>query len=352
VFERQTTIVRNGRKARRHDKTKGVLDAEDTLLWMENVTLAPHIGAGRDMVEFAARNLLGSAGRCAYAMAETRCRESSSFVAAQGSGVMNTAEGTPVYEIYALKYAGPLKSKLAMLLWMEGWDEEIERNYYIWVIKGQGEMIVVDAGMRVALAEERKVHNFIDPVHVLERIGAHESNLRKVVLTRLHFDHAGGIDRFAEAFPNATFFVQEKEFDFWLRNSIAKRGPFARVSDETANLALARLNDRGRARRVAEDQEIMPGIHLLLAPGHTPGLQVVSVNTARGTAIVGSDCAPLSRNYREDNPSAYITDMAAWLESYDKVRSRASSIDLIFPGHDTQLLTGYPKVAQDVTRLA
>jgi glyoxylase-like metal-dependent hydrolase (beta-lactamase superfamily II) len=44
--------------------------------------------------------------------------------------------------------------------------------------------------------------------------------------------------------------------------------------------------------------------------------------------------------------------MAAWLESYDKVRSRASSIDLIFPGHDTQLLTGYPKVAQDVTRLA
>ena len=47
------------------------------------------------------------------------------------------AASLPVYEIYALKYAGPFTGKLAMLLWMEGWDEEIERNYYIWAIKGQ-----------------------------------------------------------------------------------------------------------------------------------------------------------------------------------------------------------------------
>ena len=239
-----------------------------------------------------------------------------------------------------------------MLLWMEGWDEEIEENYYIWVIKGRGEMLVVDAGMRVALAEEQKVHNFVDPVDVLERVGVHGNNLRRIILTHLHFDHAGGIDRFAQVFPDATFFIQEKEFNFWLHDPIARRGPFVRVSDETANIALARLNDEGRVRCVAGDEEIMPGIQLLLAPGHTPGLQVAVVNTARGTAIVGSDCAHLSRSYREDNPSVFITDMPAWLESYDKLRSRASSIDLIFPGHDMELLTGYQKVAHDVTRLA
>ncbi len=264
---------------------------------------------------------------------------------------MKATAATPVYEIYALKFAGPLKSKLAMLLWMEGWDEEIERNYYIWVIRGQGEIVVVDAGMRVALADERKVHNYVDPVQVLKRLGVRESDVKKVILTHLHYDHAGGIDRFADAFPDATFFVQEEEFDFWLHNPIAKRGPFARVSDETANLALAKLNDRGRVRQVREDTDIMAGIRLLLAPGHTPGLQVVAVNTALGTAIVGSDCAPLSRNYKEDNPSAFITDMVSWLESYDKVRNQASSVDLIFPGHDAQLLTKYPEVAPDVTRL-
>jgi hypothetical protein len=35
---------------------------------------------------------------------------------------MKTTERTPVYEIYALKYAGPLKSKLAMLLWASSID--------------------------------------------------------------------------------------------------------------------------------------------------------------------------------------------------------------------------------------
>jgi glyoxylase-like metal-dependent hydrolase (beta-lactamase superfamily II) len=264
---------------------------------------------------------------------------------------METGEQKPVYEIYAVKFAGPLTSKLAMLLWMEGWDEDIERNYYVWAIKGPDEILVVDAGMRVALAQERRINNFVDPVQVLERIGADGTTVKKVILTHLHFDHAGGIERFSEAFPDATFFIQKREFDFWLHSPIAKRGPFARVGDEVSNLDLGRLNDGGRVRRVAEDGEIMPGIELILAPGHTPGHQVVSVNTARGTAIVGSDCAPLSRNYADDNPSVFITDMVAWLESFDKVRSRASSMDLIFPGHDARMLTDYPRVAEDITRL-
>ena len=139
--------------------------------------------------------------------------------------MMRTFEDAPVYEIYALKYAGPLKRRLAMLLWMEGWDEEIEENYYIWVIKGRGEILVVDVGMRVTLAEEQKVRNFVDPVDVLERVGVTGNNLRRIILTHLHFDHAGGIDRFAQVFPEATFFIQEKEFNFWLHDPIARRGP-------------------------------------------------------------------------------------------------------------------------------
>jgi hypothetical protein len=43
--------------------------------------------------------------------------------------------------------------------------------------------------------------------------------------------------------------------------------------------------------------------------------------------------------------------MIAWLKSYDKLRAKASSIDLIFPGHDVIMLQNYPKVAEDVTRL-
>jgi hypothetical protein len=43
--------------------------------------------------------------------------------------------------------------------------------------------------------------------------------------------------------------------------------------------------------------------------------------------------------------------MIAWMKSFDKIRAKASSIDLIFPGHDPALLTNYPKVAEDVVQL-
>ena len=99
------------------------------------------------------------------------------------------------------------------------------------------------------------------------------------------------------------------------------------------------------------DQEIMPGIELLLTTGHTIGLQSVAVNTAKGTAIVASDCAHIAKSFKEDNPGSLITDMIAWMKSYDKLRAKASSIELIFPGHDALMLQNYPKVPEDVTRL-
>jgi hypothetical protein len=43
--------------------------------------------------------------------------------------------------------------------------------------------------------------------------------------------------------------------------------------------------------------------------------------------------------------------MIAWMKSFDKIRAKASSMDLIFPGHDPALLTNYPKVAGDVAKL-
>jgi len=277
--------------------------------------------------------------------------EGISSVFPQKASLAEATGPTPVYEIYALKYAGPFTSKLAMLLWLEGWDIDIDRNYYIWVIKGKGENIVVDSGCGTTFATKRKLKNYVNPVDVLARIGVNGTNISKVIITHIPFDHVGGVEMFPQAFPKATFYVQKKEFDFWTKHPIAKKHPFAHVTDELANKALAALEGTDRLVLICGDQKIMPGIELLFAPGHTPGLQAVAVNTAKGTAIVASDCAHIARSFKEDKPTVLITDMIAWMESYDKLRARASSIDLIFPGHDLKMLTDYPKVAEDVTRL-
>ena len=75
------------------------------------------------------------------------------------------------------------------------------------------------------------------------------------------------------------------------------------------------------------------------------------MSTEEGTAILGSDCAHMFDNYKEDWPSSLIFDLKAWMESYDKLRSKVSSPDLLFPGHDPLMTTRYPTVAKDVTRL-
>jgi len=253
----------------------------------------------------------------------------------------------PIYEIYAVKYAGPLISSVAMVLWNTEWEKKMERNYYIWVVRGNSETLIVDCGVTPALAKERDIPGYVNPVEVLARIGVEASRVKRVVITHINFDHISGI----ELFPNAIFYIQEKEFNFWIKDPIAQKPPFLRLSDPVGNAYLAELEGTERLVLVNSDQAILPGIELLLAPGHTPGLQAVAVNTAKGTAIVGSDCAHIFRNYEEEIPSCFITDMIAWMKTYDKLKSRVSSLDLLFPGHDMKMLIQYPKVAEDITQL-
>lgn len=128
--------------------------------------------------------------------------------------------------------------------------------------------------------------------------------------------------------------------------------PFKHVADEAANEYLSSLEGTDRLVLLKGDQDILPGIECLLSPGHTVALQAVAVNTAKGTAILGSDCAHVFRNYQENWPSALIVDLVAWMKTYEKLRERASSLDLMFPGHDSLMSENYPEVAKDVTKLA
>ena len=254
---------------------------------------------------------------------------------------------TPTYEIYALKYAGPLIRPASIVTWFQDMDKMTEIHYYIFAIRGGGETIIVDCGVAPKLGQERNLNGYVNPAEVLKRIDIDAPRVKHVIVTHIHFDHISGV----ELFPRATMYVQEKEFLFWMKNPIAQRTPFKNLTDPVGNRYLAKLEGTKRLKLIRGDKKILPGVELLLAPGHTVGLQVVAVNTAKGTAVVGSDLAHLFGSYRTDIPSAIITDMIGWMKSFDKIRAKATSIDLIFPGHDPALLTNYPRVAEDVAQL-
>jgi len=253
----------------------------------------------------------------------------------------------PEYEIYALKYAGPFTSSGAFLMWRKDWEKQVQRNYYFWCVRGEKETVIVDAGIAPELAREKNLAGYVSPAEVLSRIGVKAEEVRHLILTHIHWDHSSGVG----LFPNAAVYIQEEEFNFAIKDPIADRPVFRATADPKSKAYLASLEGTNRLVRVKGDREVLPGIECLLAPGHTVALQAVAVKTHKGTAIVGSDCAHTFQNYREDWPSCLIVDLVGWMESYDKLRKKASSPDLLFPGHDSLLFENYPQVAQDITRL-
>ena len=232
-------------------------------------------------------------------------------------------------------------------MWRRDWDKQVQRSYYLWCLRGEKETVVVDAGIPPELARERNLAGYVNPVEVLSRIGVKAGEVRHLILTHIHWDHSSGVS----LFPNATFYVQEEEFNFAIKDPIALRPAFAATADPKSKALIGSLEGTKRLVLLKGDREILPGIECLLAPGHTVALQVVAVKTGKGTAIVGSDCAHTFQNYREDWPSCLIVDLVGWMKSYDKVRKKASSPDLLFPGHDPLMSSDYPEVTKDVTRL-
>jgi glyoxylase-like metal-dependent hydrolase (beta-lactamase superfamily II) len=254
----------------------------------------------------------------------------------------------PTYEIYALKYAGPFVRPACMVRWFQDLDKTAEVCYYLFAVRGERDTVIVDCGCTPVLARARGFPGYVNPVDVLKRIAIDARKVENLIISHIHFDHVNGIS----LFPKATVYVQEREYRFWMEDPMARRAPFLHVTDPAGNRYLRKLKGTKRLRLVRGDRKIMPGIELVPAPGHTVGLQAVAVNTRKGTAVIGSDAAHVFSSYRTDIPSAIITDMIAWMKSYDRLRAKASSIDLLFPGHDPALLTEFPRVEEDVTRLA
>jgi glyoxylase-like metal-dependent hydrolase (beta-lactamase superfamily II) len=124
------------------------------------------------------------------------------------------------------------------------------------------------------------------------------------------------------------------------------------VADPVANKQFGDLRGSDRLVFFDGDQRILPGIELHLMPGHTPALQSMAVNTAKGQAILCSDCAHIHRSFVEDNPSCLIADLPARLNTYARLRDKVKgNVIMLFPGHDKDVLEKYPKVAEDATQL-
>ena len=244
-------------------------------------------------------------------------------------------------EIYALRYGSQDRDAQAnFLLPADPHDGPMPIDYFVWAIREGDRVTVVDTGFGAEVAARRGRKLDVAPEALLRRFGVAPESVRDVIVTHLHYDHAGNLD----AFPNATFHLQDAEMGFATGRCMCHRALTAAFEVEDVVTMVRRVFD-GRVRFHAGDGEVVPGVTVHAAPGHTPGLQCVRVGTARGPVVLASDATHFYANRERGNPYPILADLPAMAESWARLGALAGSEDRIVPGHDPLVMRRYPRFA-------
>lgn len=226
-------------------------------------------------------------------------------------------------------------------------DLPMPLDYFVWAIHRDGHPpVIVDTGFGedAAVARGRIITRPL--IEGLRDAGVDHLSVEDVILTHLHYDHAGSLS----LFPNARFHVQDAELAFATSRRICDRGVRAPFDGEP----VAQLVRKLYADHVVfhdGDAEFAPGISLRLCPGHTAGLMAVCCDTERGTVVLASDAAHLYANITRRIPFPIFVDEAAYDAAQARVLELANgSLDHVIPGHDPLVLSCFPSES-DIARV-
>ncbi|SNQ49527.1 Beta-lactamase class B [Frankia canadensis] len=228
-------------------------------------------------------------------------------------------------------------------------DTERSMAYYVWLIAGSRGAVLVDTGFDRAIAKRRGREQVLrgDPLDALAALGAPAADLDEIILTHLHFDHCGGLDRF----PNALVRLQRREMEFWT-GPAASRPSFRRVVEPEDVTGVVVRNLDGRVLWSDGDETLAPGVSVHRVGGHTAGLQVVRVETGRGVVVLASDASHYEDNLTQDRPYSAVDSVSGAHAAFDRLRALAGPDGHIIPGHDPAVMARYPDAAAGLEGVA
>lgn len=190
--------------------------------------------------------------------------------------------------------------------WPEGAHEESRARYpgvygpgdqwritiRAWLVRHPGGTLLVDTGIG-RKGSSPSPNWFGDEgalLDVLRDVGTEADSIDAVLITHVHDDHIGGTSALSPdgelvpAFPEARYVLQRADWE-WMRDS-------AKQDEEDAeiwSLLLAPLERAGVVELVDGDRRVDAGIDLHHVPGHTPGHQVVRLESEGSRALLSGD---------------------------------------------------------------
>lgn len=212
------------------------------------------------------------------------------------------------------------------------------------LLKGDGRVILVDNGNGTKFTEKqidiyRLDTSGSDLIRSLRTLGVAPEDVTDVVLTHLHFDHAGGSTTrvgkdLVPAFPNARYCVQRAHWEQAMHPTEKDRGSF--MPDD-----FMPLHREGVLDFIDGPAEIFPGISIELVNGHTAAQQLPKVSDGKETLLFCCDLFPTTSHIPLPYIMAYDIRPLTTLE--DKKRILSAAVDekwTLFFEHDPITVAG------------
>jgi glyoxylase-like metal-dependent hydrolase (beta-lactamase superfamily II) len=242
------------------------------------------------------------------------------------------------FEIFAIRYAH-LGNRHASenFISADPHESASDLDYFVWVLRRSDCTYVVDTGFAEPAALRRRREWIRCPVEALRLVGVDPDKVTDVVITHLHYDHAGNLDRF----PRARFHLQDRDMAYATGRCMCHetlRAPF----DLENMLTMLRHVYSSKVAFHDGDAELAPGLSLHRVGGHSAGLQIARVWTRRGCVVVASDASHLYANFEQRRPFPVVYNVGEMLEGFDLLARLADSPDHIVPGHDPLVMKYYP----------
>jgi glyoxylase-like metal-dependent hydrolase (beta-lactamase superfamily II) len=252
------------------------------------------------------------------------------------------------FEIFAIRYAhlGNRHPSENFLL-ADPHEFAADLDYYVWVLRRSDCSFVIDTGFGKEAAVRRQRQWLRCPVEALRLLGVDPDSVTDVIVTHLHYDHAGNLDRF----PHARFHLQDRDMAYATGRCmchLALRQPF----DLENMLTMVRHVYSDKVVFHDGDTELVPGLTLHRVGGHSAGLQIARVWSRRGWIVVASDAAHLYANFEQRRPFPVVYNVAEMLEGFNLLYKLADSPEHIVPGHDPLVMKCYPAATAELGGIA
>ena len=271
------------------------------------------------------------------------------LAASQGRTPQQPTTAPVVYEVYAIRYGTIPGFSLASLVAGGDRSQRLDIPLMVWLLKGSdGRAVLVDSGFyRENLVQQWKVQDFTRPSDAVARAGVKPEDVTDIILTHMHWDHAGG----TTLFPRARVWIQKAEYSYYTGDAWQGKTTHGGIEPEDV-IALVRLNVDGRLGLIDGDgQRPLAGIACYTGGRHTYASQYLVVTSKSGRTVIASDNVYLYQNLETHAAVAGALDVASNLAAQDRMRTQASNPNLIVPGHDPAVFTRFPTVAPGVVRI-